>query len=90
MFHTYRVFHKILDLKTSDIYIFIIIIKNQNFQQNGELRMNFDFSNDFQWQFGKIWYHEKLYNFTQNIQKIIFKGLTTNDFSQILKTDEYK
>ena len=54
------------------------------------LRMNLDFSNYFQRQFDKIWYHEKLYNFAQNIQKIIFKGLTTKDISQILKTDEYK
>ena len=50
--------------------------------------MNLDFSNYFQRQFDKIWYHEKLYNFAQNIQKIIFKGKPINDLTKILKTDE--
>ena len=31
---------------------------------------------------------EKMYNFAQNLRKIIFKGKTINDFTQILKTDE--
>ena len=50
--------------------------------------MNLIFSIDFQWQLGKIWDHEKLYNFTQIIKKIIFNGQNNNDFTQMLKIGE--